>query len=87
MEDDEISVFTLRQDGVFTLEVNLYAGSGTLFGSYVEDGKTLRCYVEVCSFEGFAGDDVSEFEMVYENGHLVYHGETVGTTMDGTVYY
>lgn len=87
MDGDEYSWITFYQNGTFSMDVNLYVGGGSLSGSYIRDNYEVHCYVEDRNFQGYIGDDVTEFEFEFVEDWLVYHGETIGMTMDGVPFF
>ena len=51
----------LLSDQTFVYIENLYEGMGEYRGTYAIEGGQIICSVESVGFEGFAGDDVTEF--------------------------
>lgn len=87
MDGDENSQIVLYQDGTFSMDVNLYVGGGSLSGSYTCDDYGIHCFVETRNFQGYIGDDVTEFDLTFAEDYLVYRGESIGMTMDGVTFY
>ena len=87
MDGDEDSQIVLYQDGTFSMDVNLYVGGGSLSGSYTCDDYGIHCFVETRNFQGYIGDDVTEFDLTFAEDYWVYRGESIGMTMDGVTFY
>lgn len=87
MDGDEDSQIVLYQDGTFSMDVNMYVGGGSLSGSYTCDDYGIHCFVETRNFQGYIGDDVTEFDLTFAEDYLVYRGESIGMTMDGVTFY
>lgn len=86
MAGDEYAEFLMIANGTFIMKVNLYEYIGTITGTYEDAGDRMKCHVVSRDFSGFSGDDVEEFEMLYGDGALLYHGADIGTTEDSSVY-
>jgi|GEM_PF-5659084 len=86
-------ILYLYEDSTFTMEVNLYEGTGWIDGIYYRSEDTVNFRVYNRNFSGFMGDDVDKFNMIVEpDGSLIYQGSPIGVTDVGskfevTMYY
>lgn len=86
-DGDEQSWITLYLDGTFLMRVNLYEGFGSVSGVYEGTGTGFHFEVTNRDFGGFMGDDVERFDMIVTDSRLMYRGEPIGTTFQGTMFY
>ncbi len=82
----------LNSNGTFVFTVNLWEGSGTVSGTYsLDTSYAYSLFIDFVitsrSFWGFAGDDVEDFFVSYENGAFKYCGDSIGTTEYGHMFY
>lgn len=83
---DEESWINLYKDGSFSMQVNLYAGYGTLSGTYERLDTGYKCHIEEKSYSGFPSDSIEEFELAFCDSGVKYVGEEIGTITSGAVY-
>lgn len=78
---------TLREDGTFSFYINLLSAMGTATGTYEINGVEMVLSIQSVDFEGFSGDDATQFLFDIVSDHsLMFRGvdadaeQSIGST-------